>query len=74
MNKETAKQLVQALEKNTSSNIQLGKALVLFGGQLRTLAKETGDWRKEDNTNHSNEARQRKLAIGLLREIKNAIK
>ncbi len=51
----------------------MSSALKLFGESLGDLASETGDWRSEDNTNHSKEALQRNKAIDLLEEIKKGL-
>lgn len=76
----TRKDFVQALNDHAvamrelrDSNNALMNSLHLFGEHLRTLAKETGDWRAEDNNNHSNEAGQRERMIELMEAIEKKL-
>lgn len=74
------KEFVMALKEHgeemkalRDSNGSLQNALHLFGQQVRTLAKETGDWRKEDAENHSNEANQREKMLKGITQLEKTL-
>lgn len=76
----TRQELVEALNRHAAemrglneSNLKLVKSLGFFGSQLRSLASETGDWRKEDNENHSHEASQRDQMIAGIEGVRKGI-
>lgn len=78
--KQEIEKLCHELNLLRTSNLALEKAckdtsqsLWLFSKQISVLAKETGEWRGEDNENHSSEAEQRRKALKLLEEIKGLL-